>query len=50
MDPSWFRAIGTRGEPGSALVTLAGGVAAPGVYEIEYGTPLRDAARRRGRR
>jgi NADH:ubiquinone oxidoreductase subunit F (NADH-binding) len=38
--PRWFRAIGTEAETGSLLVTLAGAVAAPGVYEIECGTPL----------
>jgi NADH:ubiquinone oxidoreductase subunit F (NADH-binding) len=36
----WFRSIGTREEPGSALVTLSGAVARPGVYEIALGTPL----------
>ncbi len=37
---SWFRELGTPEQPGSALVTLAGPVAAPGVYEIEHGSPL----------
>ncbi len=37
----WFRAVGTPGHPGSTLVTLAGPVAAPGVYEIEHGATLR---------
>ena len=32
--------LGTPEQPGSALVTLAGSVAAPGVYEIEHGSPL----------
>jgi NADH:ubiquinone oxidoreductase subunit F (NADH-binding) len=36
----WFRAIGTPGQPGSALVTLSGCVAQTGVYEIEYGASL----------
>ena len=36
----WFRELGTPEQPGSALVTLAGPVAHPGVYEIEYGSPL----------
>src|SRR6185437_4016430 len=34
----WFRTLGPPDEPGSALVTLSGGVRAPGVYEIEYGS------------
>lgn len=36
----WFREIGTAAEPGSALVTLSGPVARPGVYEIALGSPL----------
>jgi NADH:ubiquinone oxidoreductase subunit F (NADH-binding) len=38
--PGWYSALGTRSEPGSTLVTLAGALADPGVYEIELGTPL----------
>lgn len=37
---SWFRALGTPSEPGSALVTISGAVRAPGVYEIEQGATL----------
>jgi NADH:ubiquinone oxidoreductase subunit F (NADH-binding) len=37
---SWFRELGTPEDPGSALITLTGAVAAPGVYEIEHGMPL----------
>ena len=43
----WFRQLGTAGDPGSALVTLSGPIAGPGVYEIEHGaslTSLIDAA------
>ncbi len=36
----WFRELGTPGQPGSALVTLSGAVAHPGVYEIEHGASL----------
>jgi NADH:ubiquinone oxidoreductase subunit F (NADH-binding) len=36
----WFRQLGTPADPGSALVTVSGAVAAPGVYEIELGMPL----------
>jgi NADH:ubiquinone oxidoreductase subunit F (NADH-binding) len=39
---SWFRAVGTPAEPGSMLVTLAGAVRYPGVYEIAIGTPVAD--------
>ena len=38
----WFRQLGTAAEPGSTLVTLAGEVGAPGVYELSRGTPLAD--------
>ncbi len=38
--PRWFRALGTPSDPGSALVTLSGAIAYPGVYEIEHGAPL----------
>ena len=38
----WFRSAGTDDNPGTALLTLSGAVARPGVYEIEPGMPLRD--------
>ncbi|HEV7527429.1 MAG TPA: NADH-ubiquinone oxidoreductase-F iron-sulfur binding region domain-containing protein [Solirubrobacteraceae bacterium] len=37
---TWFRELGTPSQPGSALVTLSGPVAYPGVYEIEPGSSL----------
>lgn len=37
---AWFRQLGTASQPGSALVTLSGPVAHPGVYEIEHGASL----------
>jgi NADH:ubiquinone oxidoreductase subunit F (NADH-binding) len=37
---SWFRELGTAAQPGSALVTLSGPVAYPGVYEVELGSSL----------
>jgi NADH:ubiquinone oxidoreductase subunit F (NADH-binding) len=39
---SWYRSVGTRDAPGSALVTVVGAVRWPGVHEIALGTPLRD--------
>jgi len=39
--PEWFREAGTLGHPGTALITLGGAVARPGVQEIALGTPLR---------
>ena len=39
---AWYRELGTVADPGSALVTITGAVAAPGVYELAFGTPMRD--------
>jgi NADH:ubiquinone oxidoreductase subunit F (NADH-binding) len=36
----WFRSCGTEAEPGTALVSVSGSVARPGVYEIELGSRL----------
>jgi len=44
----WFRELGTEAEPGSALVTISGVLADPGVYEIEWGTKLRALVRAAG--
>lgn len=38
---SWFRGLGTRESPGSALVSVTGAVAHPIVLEVALGTPLR---------
>jgi NADH:ubiquinone oxidoreductase subunit F (NADH-binding) len=38
--PASFRAAGVPDAPGTALVTVSGGVEHPGVYEIAMGTPL----------
>jgi NADH:ubiquinone oxidoreductase subunit F (NADH-binding) len=40
---AWFRSAGLPNAPGTALVTISGQVRRPGVYEIELGTPLREA-------
>lgn len=37
---SWFRQLGTTAQPGSALLSVSGGVPAPGVYEVAHGMPL----------
>jgi NADH:ubiquinone oxidoreductase subunit F (NADH-binding) len=36
----WYRELGTTADPGSALVTISGAVAAPGVYELAFGTSM----------
>jgi NADH:ubiquinone oxidoreductase subunit F (NADH-binding) len=40
--PHWYRELGTAADPGSALVTISGAVAAPGVYELAFGTAMTD--------
>jgi NADH-quinone oxidoreductase subunit F len=35
-----FRKVGTAKSPGTQLVSISGHVQKPGVYEVEYGTPL----------
>ena len=39
---AWFRETGTPSSPGTTLVTVSGEIAAPGVYEVELGTPIGD--------
>ncbi len=39
---AWFRELGSQADPGSALVTISGAVATPGVYELAFGTPMPD--------
>ncbi len=36
----WFRGVGTDREPGSMLVTVAGAVGDPGVFEVAIGTAV----------
>ncbi len=40
LGADWFREVGTEADPGTALVTLAGAVRDPGVYEIAHGEPV----------
>jgi len=40
--PGTFRSTGSPDAPGTTLVTVTGGVARPGVYEIPMGTRLED--------
>jgi len=37
---TWYRERGTRDAPGTGLVTIAGNVARPGVYEVDIGSEL----------
>jgi NADH:ubiquinone oxidoreductase subunit F (NADH-binding) len=45
----WYRELGTTADPGSALVTISGAVAAPGVYELAFGTSMGDLLAAAGR-
>jgi NADH:ubiquinone oxidoreductase subunit F (NADH-binding) len=45
---AWFRATGSASQPGTALVTLGGAIAHPGVYEIAFGSRLTDVLHRAG--
>jgi len=40
--PGWFRAVGTRREPGSMLVTIRRPDGKPRITEVPLGMPLRD--------
>ena len=40
--PDAYRAIGTEGSTGPKLFCVSGHVARPGVYEVEFGTTLRE--------
>lgn len=40
LGPDRIRSLGTPDCPGTALFTVTGGVANPGVYEVPFGTPL----------
>ncbi|WP_299365781.1 NAD(P)H-dependent oxidoreductase subunit E [Winogradskyella sp.] len=37
-----FLSFGTEESPGTKLISISGDVAKPGIYEIEYGTPIID--------
>jgi NADP-reducing hydrogenase subunit HndC len=40
--PEWYTSLGTRGSPGTKIITISGDVANPGFYEIEFGMSLRE--------
>jgi NADH:ubiquinone oxidoreductase subunit F (NADH-binding) len=44
----WYRSAGRRGAAGTLLVTMSGGVAGPGVLEIEAGTTVGEAVEMAG--
>ncbi|REE82325.1 [NiFe] hydrogenase diaphorase moiety large subunit [Lutibacter oceani] len=42
LGEDFFLNIGTPESPGTKLISISGDVAKPGIYEIEYGTSIRD--------
>ena len=44
----WFRSVGIEAEPGTALISLSGAVARPGVYEVELGTRVSELVEQAG--
>ena len=44
----WFAAIGTPRSTGTKLLSVCGDCARPGIYEIPFGTTLREVLRRSG--
>jgi len=36
----WFRSVGSASNPGTKLISLAGSVRRPGLYEVPLGTPI----------
>ncbi len=37
----WFAELGSKGSPGTKLLSVSGDCRRPGVYEVEFGTPVR---------
>ncbi|WP_433172393.1 NADH-ubiquinone oxidoreductase-F iron-sulfur binding region domain-containing protein [Actinoallomurus sp. CA-150999] len=46
--PGWFRSCGSQEAPGTALFTVSGAVARPGVLEVPLGTPVGEVLRLAG--
>jgi len=39
---AWFSGMGSEGSPGTKLLSVSGDVKSPGVYEVPFGTALKD--------
>ena len=44
--PQWYRSLGTEASPGSKLFCVSGEIGHPGVYEVRFGTTLRELLER----
>ncbi|MBW2731307.1 MAG: NAD(P)H-dependent oxidoreductase subunit E [Deltaproteobacteria bacterium] len=44
----WFNQLGSKGSPGTKLLSISGDCNRPGVYEMEFGTPLREVLKLAG--
>ncbi len=42
LGEDFFKSIGTEESPGTKLISISGDIAKPGIYEIEYGTSIRE--------
>jgi len=42
MGPGWFAQLGSKGSPGTKLLSVSGDCARPGVYELPFGIPLKE--------
>ena len=40
--PGWFAQTGSKGSPGTKLLSICGDCTRPGVYEVPFGIPLRE--------
>jgi [NiFe] hydrogenase diaphorase moiety large subunit len=40
--PGWFAQMGSKGSPGTKVLSVSGDCRTPGVYEVPFGCPIRD--------
>jgi [NiFe] hydrogenase diaphorase moiety large subunit len=42
MGPGWFTSVGSKGSPGTKLLSISGDCTRPGVFEVPFGITLRE--------
>jgi [NiFe] hydrogenase diaphorase moiety large subunit len=42
MGPGWFAQMGSKGTPGTRLLSISGDCASPGIYEYPFGVKVKD--------